>query len=264
MTTIADQWNELVTTALLGTDRRDPPDVDGPLGDLVADTARSSPSDRMLAQVAACVTVRRAGVLPGDPAPRLAPPVTDERPVCVPAAVDRWNHIITSWPVLEDEWTLTLIERGWRASPELAPAMLWRHRGDEIRRARAVVALGPIAEWLVEHLPDLASSRLPGAVDSEALAELPPLPIPPELDELLSAPGSDVGRSIGVGLESGQLGEPHRAVLVNLVARMAPDGCADAADVLNAVDPHSSGYGLATVLADLATTRSRMLDELSR
>ncbi len=60
-----EHWQQLVTAALLGTDRRDPPDPPGPLADLVADTARSSPSERMLAQVAACTAVRRAGVVPG-------------------------------------------------------------------------------------------------------------------------------------------------------------------------------------------------------
>lgn len=52
-------------------------------------------------------------------------------------------------------------------------------------------------------------------------------------------------------------------MLVNLVARMRHDGLADLADVLLSVDPHSTGHSLATTLADLATTRRRMLDELS-
>ena len=91
-------WNELVTTALLGTDRRDPPTADGLLGDLIADTVRADPSSRMLAQVAACTAVRRAGVQPAPPMPALMPAPTDDRPVCVPAAVDRWHHITTSWP----------------------------------------------------------------------------------------------------------------------------------------------------------------------
>ena len=74
--TMAEHWRELVTTAMLGTDRRDPPAAVGPLADLVADTLRSAPSERMLAQVAACTAVRRAGVLPGPPVDRLAGPGT--------------------------------------------------------------------------------------------------------------------------------------------------------------------------------------------
>ena len=51
----------------------------------LADTARSAPSERMLAQVAACVAVRRAGVVPGPVHPPVAAPRADDRPVCVPA-----------------------------------------------------------------------------------------------------------------------------------------------------------------------------------
>ncbi len=263
-TTIDAQWDELVTTALLGADRRDPPTIDGPLADLVADTARSAPSERMLAQVAACAAVRRAGFVPGPALPPLSAPPADPRPVCGPAAAERWRHLVASWPVLEDEWTLTLIATGWRAAPELVPAMLRRHRRDPVRRARAVVAAGPVAEWLVEHLPDLAGAQPPGAVSPEALGELPELPIPPDLARLATMPGAESGRVLAAAIEAGALAAAHRAVLVNLVARVRPQSVADLAEVLGAVDPRSPGHGLAAVLADLATTRARMLDELTR
>ena len=193
--TMDAHWRELVTTAMLGTDRRDPPAAIGPLDDLVADTLRSVPSERMLAQVAACTAVRRAGVLPGPPVERLQPPAPDDRPVCVPAAVERWHHITTSWPVLEDEWTLTLITNGRRVAPELVPAVLRRHRSDPVRRARAEVACGPLATWLVSHLPELEARSARGAVDPEALGELPDLPIPPGLVDLLGAP-ADIGTAL--------------------------------------------------------------------
>ena len=262
--TIAEHWEELVTVALLGTDRRDPPIPTGPLADLVDDTARSAPAERMLAHVAAAVAVRRAGVVPGPPIAPIPPPGPDDRPPCVPVAVDRWHHLTTSWPVLEDEWMLTLIANGWRLAPELVPAALARHRSDPVRHRRTLVAAGPIAGWLIEQLPDLAGSKPKAVVEPDALAELPELPIPPDLVGLVHAPGAEVGRSIGEGLEHGDLGASHRAVLVNVVARMVPAGLADAAAVLDAVDPYSAGAGLATALADLATTRHRMLDELHR
>ena len=198
--TMAEHWRELVTTAMLGTDRRDPPAAVGPLADAVADTLRSAPSERMLAQVAACTAVRRAGVLPGPPVDRLAGPTTDDRPECVPAAVERWHHITTSWPVLEDEWMLTLITNGWRVAPELVPAVLWRHRSDPVRRARAEVACGPLGTWLVSHLPELEARSTRGAIDPETLGELPDLPIPPDLIDLLGAP-----TEIGSGAR-----RPHR------------------------------------------------------
>jgi hypothetical protein len=252
-------WRELVTTAMLGTDRRDPPS--GPLDDLVADTLRAVPSERMLAQVAACTAVRRAGVLPGPPVDRLAGPAMDDRPPCLPAAVKRWYHVTTSWPVLEDEWMLTLITNGWRVAPELVPAVLWRHRSDPVRRARAEVACGPLAIWLVSHLPELEARSTRGTIDPEALAELPELPIPPDLIDLLGAPG-DVGIALSELIVGGQLGAPHRAVIVNLIARGPSESLPGIASALGSVESTSAGYGLASVLADLALTRHRMLDEL--
>ena len=260
-------WSELVTIALLGTDRREPADIGGLLGDLVADSVRPDPSARMLAAVAACTAVRRAGVRPADPVDPLAPPEPDDRPECAPAAVERWHHVVASWPVLEDEWTLALIDGGWRLAPELVPVVLQRHRRDPVRRARAIVAAGPIARWLVGHVPDLGpvtTARPLTPDEREQLGELSELPIPPELASLLDRPGAEVGGVLAVGLEDRTLVEAHRAVLVNLLARCAPDGLADIADVLGAVDSRSPGHALAGVLADLATTRRRMLDELAR
>ena len=144
---------------MLGTDRRDPPS--GPFDDLVADTLRAVPSERMLAQVAACTAVRRAGVLPGPPEDRLQPPPTDDRPACTPAAVERWYHVTTSWPVLEDEWMLTLITNGWRVAPELVPPVLWRHRSDPVRRARAEIGLRSAGR-----LARVTPARTRGPIDS--------------------------------------------------------------------------------------------------
>lgn len=264
--TVDELWAELVTTSLLGTDRRDPPEPGGPIGDLVADTARSDPSGRMLAAVAACTAVRRAGVRPANPIDPLAPPATDDRPPCVPMAVDRWHHITASWPVLEDEWMVTLVQHGWRLAPEIVPAALQRHRRDPLRWTRARLAAGPIAEWLMEHVPDLgpatSATRL-SAIEAEQVGDLTDLPIPPELASLLDRPGAEVGGVIARALEERSLVEAHRAVLVNLLARCAPDGLGDIADVLGAVDARSAGHGLASVLVDLATTRQRMLEELA-
>jgi len=260
---VDQHWRELVTVALLGTDRRDPPAPIPVLADVVHDTARSAPSERLLAHVAACTTVRRAGVLPGPRLDPLASPVDDERPPCVPTAIDRWHHLTTSWPVLEDEWMIALLRNGWRLAPELVPAALGRHRRDLIRHSRVRAAAGPLADWLIGHLSDLAANKPNAVVDPEAIVELPELPIPPDLAALLAASGAEVGEVVSAGLELGDFGQSHRGVLVNLIARMQPSGLADAASVLDAVDPRSSGAGLASVLGDLATVRHRMLGELA-
>jgi len=261
---MADHWRELVTTAMLGTDRRDPPPATGPLADVVADALRSAPSERMLDQVAACTAIRRAGVLPGPPVTRLQGPDVDDRPICVPAAVERWHHITVSWPVLEDEWMSTLIVNGWRVAPELVPSMLQRHRTDPVRRARAEVACGPLASWLVGHLPELDARSTRTTVVPESLGELPDLPIAPGLVPLLAAPGSESGAALADLIGTGELGASHRAVVVNLLARVRPDALVSIASALGTIGQAAPGYGLASVLADLATTRHRMLDELSR
>ena len=197
-----EHWEQLMTVAMLGTDRRNPPTPPGPLADLVADTARSSASERMLAQVAACTAVRRAGVVPGPVLDEIAMPDTDARPTCIPAAIERWHHITESWPILEDEWTLTLISNGWRIAPELLPAMLLRHRSDAIRRTRVMVGAGDAGRWLVGHLPDLEPRHPAVSVTPEAVKSLPKLPIAPELAEMLDWPGAEVATMLAQSIQT--------------------------------------------------------------
>jgi hypothetical protein len=264
--TEVEHWRELLATAMLGTDRRNPPEPTGLIADLVDDTVRSTPSERMLAQVAATVAVRRAGVLPGPSRPPMSGPDPDDRPICVPAASERWHHVVSSWPVLEDEWLLTLITNGWRVPPELVPELLTRYRSDPIRRTRAELACGSLAGWLVGHLPELAARGAASAQPDpsfEDVAELPTLPIPQDLEPLLLADGAVVARHLAAAIDSGALVHAHRAVLINLVARMRPAALGEVAAALEAIDGTSLGYPLASVLADLARTRQRMLDELS-
>ncbi|MFE6046175.1 DUF5691 domain-containing protein, partial [Streptomyces albogriseolus] len=67
---LPDQWEELVTTALLGTDRRTPPGV-----------APGPQAPSALLDAAAAATVRRrAGLRPARPAERLRPAPEDPRP----------------------------------------------------------------------------------------------------------------------------------------------------------------------------------------
>ncbi len=262
MTDIDVHWDELVTVALLGTDRRDPPAIDGPIGDVVADAMAPSPAERMLIEVAAATTVRRAAFVPRDPAAPMTPPAVDPRPVCPPAATRRWTHVVASWPVLEDEWTLTLIERGWRADPQIVPAMLARHRTDAVRRAHVVIAAGPLAEWLAEHVESLRPATGAARPPRERIGVLPVLPVPPDLAELAGEPGERIGEVLADALVTGALGTSHRNVIVNMLARVAPDRLGAIADELERVSATTAAHGLAASLADLARTRRAMLDEL--
>jgi hypothetical protein len=260
--TMHDHWSTMVTVALLGTDRRDPPTPpDGGLADLAADHPQPTPSQRLLQQVSATTVVRRAGVMPGPTAPLLAQAPVDLRPVTTPATTASWHRMVSHWPVLDDEFTLAVVARGRRLAPELVPVVLQRHRSDAVRHARSRVAAGPLAEWLIDQLPRLAcvSRKSPSP---EALAELPELPITPELVPLLSAPPAQAAAAVAGGLSSGDYAVSHRAVLVNFVARVQPASLPALATALDRVDPSRPTIGLAFALAGLARLRHQLLTEL--
>ena len=263
---IDEYWNQMVTVALLGTDRRDPPTPPtGGLADIAADDPQPTPSQRLLQQVAATTAVRRAGLLPGESIATVAPPADDARPITPPSATATWRRIISDWPVLEDEWVLTVVRVGRRLAPELVSPLLARYRTDATRHARALVAAGPLGSWMIDWSPRLACTakqarNAPAAL--EMIAELPSLAIVPEFEQLLTATPAEVARTLAAGLASAQFGTAHRAVLVNLLARISPASLPAIAKAIGRVDASSPSIGLAFALADLAHLRHHMLTEL--
>lgn len=255
---VEELWRELVTAALLGTDRREPPVAPiGVVADVVDDAVRPDAASRMLALVAAVTAARRAAFLPLPPAAPPMPPATDDRPVTPPAASGTWREVVAEWPVLEDEWMLAVIGHGLRLAPDLLVEALLRHRNDTVRRARVALAGGPRAAWLVDHLPALAAVGARTAA-ADAVAGLPDLAIPPDLAELLVVDAHTFVRRLVPGFRSGEYGPAHRGVLLHLLARCRPEVLLDTAEALA-----SSGTGLAVALADVCRLRHRMLAELS-
>jgi len=262
-TSLTEHWHELVTVALLGTDRREPPaPPPGALADVVADSVAPTPSARMLTAVGGCVAARRAGLQPLRAAPFLASPEPDDRPMLPAAAARRWRRSIPAWPVLEDEWLAVVERRGWRLPPDVLVGLLRRHRTDAVRRARVLRMGGPVAAWLLDLQPDLRSSATrsaaPGIDDP-----LPGLAVPPELLELLEAGPDVVVPAVLGGLRHGTYDLTHRAVLVNFIARMRTDALVPLAAAFSAPGdlPHSIA-GLCHSLAELAGTRAHMLEEV--
>jgi hypothetical protein len=255
--TIDGYWRDLVTAALLGTDRREPPvPPEGVLADLVADAVRPDAASRMLATVGAVAAAQRASFVPLPTADPLQPPETDWRPFCPPGATATWRTVAAYWPVLEDEWVLTVIERGYRLPPDVLVELLMRHRNDPVRRARIALAGGPLTRWLIDQVPELEA--IGGRIAAvEAVTALPELAIPPELSTLVGADPHTFTEQLLAGFRAGAYGAAHRAVLVNLLARCRPAVLADAAKALT-----TFGYGQALALADLANLRHRMLTEL--
>ena len=261
-TSVEAYWTEMVTVALLGTDRREPPMPPvGGLADLASDAPAPTASQRLLQQVSATAVVRRAGVMPGAPVPIVAPPAADPRPCTPPSATTTWRRVVSDWAVLEDEWVLTVIRSGRRLSPELVPPLLARHRTDATRHARVRAAAGPLGEWMISWSPRLGCASKQRVVP-ELLGEVPELAITPDLAPLLGAPPDRVVAAVAGGLAAGAFHHAHRAVLVNLVARVQPSALPALCVALDRVDPSSSSIGMAFALADLAHLRLHLLTEL--
>lgn len=255
-------WREMVTVALLGTDRREPPPPPhGALADLAADDPQPTGSQRLLQQVAGCTVAKRAGMLPSASVPPIASPADDPRPVTPPAATSTWRRMVDDWPVLDDEWLLAVIRSGRRLAPELIVPVLARYRTDATRHTRALVAAGPLGQWIIEWAPRLACTSKKPAV-MEAIGELPELAIIPDLLPVLNASPAQAAGTIAGGLSSGVFGISHRAVLVNLIARVQPGSLPALVEAIGHVDPAQPTIGLAFALADLAGLRHQMLTEL--
>ncbi len=263
--TITAAWHDLVTVSLLGTDRRDPPDLPpGPLADVVADATRDTPSGRMLAAVAAAVAARRAGVRPRPPAALLVGPAPDPRPVLPVAAAERWTQIAARWPVLEDEWMDAVRRHGWRLPPDTLVSLLRRHRNDAVRRRRVEELGGPLTAWLVDQQPQLGAPAAHRAVpDADQADWIPALAVAPELLAVLDEGPTAIVDAVVGGFSAGVFSLAHRGVLVNFIARAPRHVLVELAAALRGLDESLAGAGIAHTLADLAATRHEMLEELA-
>ncbi|WP_069771291.1 DUF5691 domain-containing protein [Streptomyces sp. LUP30] len=152
-------WEDLVTAALLGTDRRTPPGVA---------PGRNAPS--ALLDAAAAETVRRrAGLRPGPAAPRPRPAPGDPRPPLPAAAARRLALLLADRPgaaqggrrgtspdlvELLPQWLTAVNDRGFAAPPESLPALLDAARARTDLRPAALRFAGPRALWLARLNPD--------------------------------------------------------------------------------------------------------------
>lgn len=178
-------WEELVTAALLGTDRRTPPGC-----------APGQEAPLALLDTAALETVRRrAGLRPARAAQRPRPAPEDPRPALPPAATRRLALLLTDRPgvgggrrgtapdlmELLPQWLATANDRGFAPPPQLLPALLDAARGRTDLRPAALTFAGPRAVWLARLNPDwrFALRATPGGG-----ASLPHLDNPAEVQQL--------------------------------------------------------------------------------
>ncbi|MFD7707675.1 DUF5691 domain-containing protein [Streptomyces sp. NPDC059786] len=148
-----DSWEDLVTSALLGTDRRTPSGWD---------PRREAPV--ALLDAAAVETVRRrAGLRPARAAARPEPAAADPRPPLPPAAARRLSMLLADRPgsgsggrrgsapdlmELLPQWLALANSRGFAPPPQLLPALLDAARGRTDLRPAALTFAGPRALWL--------------------------------------------------------------------------------------------------------------------
>ncbi|MEV6178910.1 DUF5691 domain-containing protein [Streptomyces sp. NPDC052015] len=176
-------YEDLVTAALLGTDRRTPAGVT---------PGRDAPA--ALLDAAAAETVRRrAGLRPGRAAPRPEPAPEDPRPELPAAAARRLALLLADRPgtggggrrgtapdlmELLPQWLATANARGFAAPAETLPALLDAARGRTDLRPAALQFAGPRALWLARLNPDwrFALRSTPGSGAS--------LPGPEETDRI--------------------------------------------------------------------------------
>lgn len=261
---IDDTWDQLVTAAVLGTDRRAPSDLpDGPLADLVADAVERDPARRLLTAIATVGAARAAGFRPDPPVPTPPPPIPDPRPWCPTEATRTWMRIRREWPVLEDEWIRAVVAGGWRLPADVTVALLERYRGDPARRRWVIRAAGPVAEWICDLAPVLRARATRTVDDDGGDAALPPLPMPERLAAALDADVDGVVAAIEAVIGSAGSPAAQRAVLVHLVARCRPDVLVGTARRLRSGSVPSGWSATVDALVELAELRHRMRVELT-
>ncbi|WP_327289145.1 DUF5691 domain-containing protein [Streptomyces sp. NBC_01198] len=153
-------WDDLVGSALLGTERRRP---SGVVGD--AEEAAAG----LLDAAAAGVVRRRAGLRPGVAGERPAVAVADGRAELPDAARQRLGTLLSdrsagsgghrrgSAPNLAEllpQWLAAAREEGYAAPPEMLPALLDAARARTDLRADALAFAGPRGHWLATLNPD--------------------------------------------------------------------------------------------------------------
>jgi hypothetical protein len=154
-------WDDLVGSALLGTERRRPAGMVGDPGEAPAGL-----------QDAAAVGVvrRRAGIRPGVAGGRPKAAAEDPRAELPAAARERLRMLLAdragpggavgrrgAAPNLGEllpQWLAAARRRGYAAPPELLPALLDAARARTDLRPEALAFAGPRARWLAELNPD--------------------------------------------------------------------------------------------------------------
>ena len=149
-------WPELVSVALLGTERRDPPAPADPALAGLAGTGRAShrsAEEWLLSAAGALAVLRRAGRL-APPAPPLpAPAPAEARPACGATAAYRLTLLLDDQRALLPEWLRAVAGRGLRVPAERLPDLLEAATANQAMRRDVEPVLGERGPWLAAQVP---------------------------------------------------------------------------------------------------------------
>jgi hypothetical protein len=178
-------WSDLVSAALLGTQRQ-PPDLSGLPAPVLAAAERlpaGDPDGRLLGAAALAVSYRRAGQRAGAAGPLPPPAPADTAPPPAAAAAGRLAQLLAANETeLAVEWLGAAVAAGRRAPVELLPALLDAAARRRALRPALAPALGRRGEWLAgfrddwrqalaEYVPALAGAAARGDPDVWRLGE---------------------------------------------------------------------------------------------
>ncbi|MFC4909781.1 DUF5691 domain-containing protein [Actinomadura gamaensis] len=155
-------WQDHVSAALLGTDRRPPPPAPAtPAAHASHETggaAEADPARRLLDQAAVLAVRRRAGFLPRrDGVEAVAAAPDEELPAVPRAAARRLTRILAGEQVkVLPEWLDAAARGGWRVPARLLPELLEKGRGDRVLRPAIARAAGHRGVWLALRNTDWA------------------------------------------------------------------------------------------------------------
>ncbi|MFC9325406.1 DUF5691 domain-containing protein [Kitasatospora sp. NPDC057015] len=161
----ADAWEDLRTSALLGTDRRPLPAPAGSPALVAAAAAvdRTDPATALLELAALTAVRRRAGARPATRAaagpaapadPRAELPVAAARRLAVLLGGRSAGGTLANLTELLPQWLAAARDRDYRPPAALVPGLLDTARARSELRGDVVALTGPLGRWLAEQNPD--------------------------------------------------------------------------------------------------------------
>jgi Family of unknown function (DUF5691) len=143
-------WPELVSVALLGTERRDPPALADPA---LAGLVGGSTEERLLSAAGSLAVFRRAGRLAPAAPPLPQPAPAEVLPACGGAAAYRLLLLLDDHRALLPEWLRAVAARGLRVPAERLPDLLEAATASQALRADVEPVLGERGRWLAARSP---------------------------------------------------------------------------------------------------------------